>query len=67
VSIISRDPIRRTCYQPYVQNHAEKTWGPDGCVCIVLSGILGSLSERMCHSVNVHCIFDGGKSSVCRT
>lgn len=23
--------------------------------------------ERMFHSVNAHCIFDGGKSSVCRT
>lgn len=65
-------PSEWTCYRPGdVQNHAEKTCGPDGSVFIVLSGILGSLYgslyKRMCHSVNVHCIFDGDKSSVCRT
>ena len=36
-------------------------------VCALCSLVLGSLSERMCHSVTVHCILDGGKSSVCRT
>lgn len=31
-----------------VQNHAEKTLGPDASVCIMYSGIFGSLPERTC-------------------
>jgi len=67
VSLKSCDPIRmemlstRRCWESCREDLGAR-WK-----CVHYAVWDSWFIERMCHSVNVHCIFDGGKSSVCRT